>query len=542
MQLQADDRPNVVIILSDDSGYTDLGCFGGEIETPNLDQLALEGMRLTNFYTNGRCSPTRASLLTGMECGKVGFGGGSLGDWVREMPFPAHRGRLTTEVPTLAELLQSNGYRTLMSGKWHLGGSLMKYSAGAQKEWQRIHKGWELTEAEIEADFQALPSQRGFDDYFGIYSAQDNFFFLPGQPHPYMNGNKSAELKYDDVYTVHCYPSKAGTPYSQNHGKDGRLFHATDGVTDQAIQMVEDASAGEKPFLLFLSYRAPHKPLQAPESLVQKYLPRYEDLRSVQQARVDALRAAGMFPETGIFKPSWLPENLDDFRRQLAIHAAMVDSIDQNVGRLVNALADRGELENTLILYFSDNGSASHMNEFTNAPYRGSKALVWQGGLKAHCIAYWKGMIDSGRIDENQVWVGDIMPTILELAEVDYPEQFQGSPLKSMDGRSIAAVLAGESIPPHEVLYFNDKGQQSVLYKGRWKLLIEPGWYSQTRSKPGIQYELYDLQSDPSERRDVSRSNPEMVSLLSGIAAQRKSEQGIVDYENIIKINPRDPY
>lgn len=174
---QAEERPNIVIIMTDDSGYTDLGCYGGEIETPNLDRLAEHGMRLSNFYTNGRCSPTRASLLTGMECGKVGFGGGALGDWMREMPEPARRGRLSDEVPTIAELLRADGYRTMMSGKWHLGGSLMKFNKGAQKVWKDLHPGWELTDEEIEADFNALPSQRGFDDYFGIYSAQDSFFF-----------------------------------------------------------------------------------------------------------------------------------------------------------------------------------------------------------------------------------------------------------------------------------------------------------------------------------------------------------------------------
>ncbi|MGJ8640586.1 MAG: sulfatase-like hydrolase/transferase [Opitutaceae bacterium] len=540
--LIAEDRPNIVVIMSDDSGYADLGSYGGEIETPNLDRLAQQGMRLSNFYTNGRCSPTRASLLTGLEPAKVGFGGGALGDWMREMPFPARRGRLSYDVPTVAELLKESGYRTFMSGKWHLGGSLMKYSKGAQKVWQSDHEGWELTDEEIEADFLALPSQRGFDEYFGIYSAQNNFFFLPGKNHPYMEGNEQAKLKYTHNYQVHCYPSEPGSRYSENHGKKGAMFHATDGVTDRAIEMIESASSDTAPFFLYLAYRAPHRPWQAPESLVQKYLPKYENLRKTQQARVDGLKKEGLFPEDGAYKPSWIPNDKEKFQRQLAIHSAMVDSIDQGVGRVIQSLVETGELDNTLILYFSDNGSVSTLNEYMNAPYRGSKALVWEGGLKSHCIAYWKGRIQPASISHDQVWVGDWMPTMLELAGANYPKEFRGQSIEPMDGRSVLPVLKGETIQPHEVLYFNDKGQQSVIYKGRWKLLIEPGWYLQTSEISGIAYELYDLTEDPSESRNLSKQKPEMVQQLARIAEERVKAQGIVDYEEVIKVRPRDPY
>jgi arylsulfatase len=540
--LSAAERPNIVIIMSDDSGYADLGCYGGEIETPNIDRLAANGMRLSNFYTNGRCSPTRASLLTGLEPAKVGFGGGSLGDWSREMPQPARRGRLSYEVPTVAELLRESGYRTLMSGKWHLGGSLMKFHKWAQQGWKDSHVGWELTEEEMEADFLALPSQRGFDEYFGIYSAQDSFFFKPGQNHPFMEGNQKAKLDYSHDYTVHCWPSEPGSRYSENHGKSGAVFSATDGVTDRAIEMIEQASKEEAPFFLYVSYRAPHRPWQAPEALVQKYLPKYQNLRATQQARVDGLKAEGLFPEDGAYKPSWIPNDVDTFRRQLAIHAAMVDSIDQNVGRLMQSLVETDELDNTLILYCSDNGSVSTLHEYMNAPYRGSKALVWEGGLKTHCVAFWKGRIEPATIRHDQVWVGDLLPTVLELAGAKYPSEFRGKQIESLDGRSVLPLLKGESIDPHEVLYFNDKGQQSVIYKGRWKLLIEPGWYLQTSEKPGIAYELYDLKADPSESRNLSQQKPEMVQQLAQIAEDREQSQGIVDYEEVIKVRPRDPY
>lgn len=542
LSLSAAERPNIIIIMSDDSGYTDLGCYGGEIETPNIDRLAKEGMRLTNFYTNGRCSPTRASLLTGLESAKVGMGGGVVGDWVREMPMAARRGRLSYEFPTLAELLKESGYRTMMSGKWHLGGSLMKFSESRQKVWKQYHQGWELTEEEMEADYLALPSQRGFDEYFGIFGAQDSYFFKEGQNHPFMEGNKRAKLDYSHDYTVHCYPSKPGSLYSQNHGKSGAVFNSTDGVTDRAIGMIENASKDDTPFFLYVSYRAPHRPWQAPEALVQKYLPKYQNLRETQLARVVALKAEGLFPEDGAYKPSWLPEDLDTFRRQLAIHAAMVDSIDQNVGRLVESLPETGELDNTLILYCSDNGSVSTLNEYMNAPYRGSKALLWEGGLKSHCVAYWKGKIQPASIRDDQVWVGDIMPTVLELAGVMYPQEFRGQAIEPMDGRSVVPMFGGKAIEPHETLYFNDKGQQSVIYQGRWKLLIEPGWYMQTSKQPGTVYELYDLTNDPSESRNLAKQKPEMVQQLTRIAEDRESSQGIVDYAEVIKVRPRDPY
>jgi len=161
------ERPNIIIIMTDDSGYSDLGCYGGEIDTPNLDRMAGNGLRFRNFYNNGRCSPTRASLLTGRDSAHAGFGAGTLGGWNREMKEPAYRARLPYDLPTIAELLQASGYQTMMTGKWHLGGSQMKGSKGWQDWWKKQHPGWELTEAEIEADFNALPPQRGQDGHDG---------------------------------------------------------------------------------------------------------------------------------------------------------------------------------------------------------------------------------------------------------------------------------------------------------------------------------------------------------------------------------------
>ncbi|QBG47014.1 sulfatase [Verrucomicrobia bacterium S94] len=540
--LASDTRPNIVVIMTDDSGYTDLGCFGSEIDTPNIDKLADSGIRLSNFYTNGRCSPTRASLLSGLDCAKVGFGGGVVGDWVREMPYPAHRGRLPYDTPLLPELLKEAGYRTLMSGKWHLGGSLMKLKPQRQEVWKQYHEGWELTEEEIEQDFLGLPLQRGFDEYFGLYGAQDNLFYVPGQHHVIMEGNEIAKLNYDREYTMHCFSKRKDLPYTVNHGKTGKAWYDTDGVTDRAIEMISDASGKDKePFFLYVAYRAPHKPLQAPEELVQKYLKKYEDIRAVEAARAEGLKAQKLCPPDIEYKKAWYdPKKEDEFRLQMAIHAAMIEKVDENVGRLVESLKEKGELNNTLILYFSDNGNAAHLDSMFNTPYRGVKALLWEGGCKTHFIASWPGRIKPGTISHEQVWVADILPTCLELAGTEYPETFRGRKTEKLPSRSMLPVLEGKKRKPAEYLFFNDKGQQSVIWQGRWKLLIEPGWFTMTRDVPGIAYELYDLENDPSEQNNLADVRPEIVAMLEKKCNAWIREQGIVEYGKLLELRPGD--
>ncbi|MEM9417974.1 MAG: sulfatase-like hydrolase/transferase [Planctomycetota bacterium] len=537
----ADDRPNIVVIMTDDAGYSDLGSFGGEIDTPHLDRLAEQGIRLSNFYSNGRCSPTRATFLTGLDCAKVGFGGGVVGDWGREMPYPAHRGRLPYNTPLLSELLQDAGYRTLMSGKWHLGGSTMKHDTKQQQVWKRYHPGWELTDEEIELDWLALPKQRGFDEYFGLYGAQDSLFFVPGQPHPIREGNQPAKLTYDRVYTMHCY-SKWQQRYNVNHGKTGKAFYATDGVTDRAIQMIQDAAGDDAPpFFLYVAHRAPHLPLQAPEELVQKYLKKYEDIRVIEAARHQRTQAQGLYAPNLDYQPAWInPGQEDEFRLKMALHAAMMEKVDEGVGRLIDTLEQTGELDNTLVLYFSDNGNAAHLDNVFNTPYRGMKALLWEGGTKTHFIAAWPNHIPPGSLSHQQAWVGDILPMCLDLAGIDYPQTFRGEPTEPLAGRNMLGVLKGESRPPAEALFFNDKGQQSVIYQGRWKLLIEPGWYTQTLNRPGIAYELYDLDQDPAELNNLADAKPKLVQKLERMCEAWKQDMGIVDYGKLLELRPGD--
>ncbi len=544
-------KPNIVVIMSDDAGFTDLGSFGGEIDTPHLDQLAKSGVRFNAFYSNARCSPTRATLLTGVDAAHVGFGGGVVGDWVRELPFAAHRGRLPYKQPLISELLADNGYQTMMVGKWHLGGSYIKDQPALEKAWRDTHPpSMKLTDTEKQLDYLALPPQRGFQKSFVFHGAQGNLFYVPNDAHEYYEGNEKATLKYKYDYKMHCF---SATPYNKKrygkcHGKKGKNFHATDSTTDRAIEMINAAAKNTSPFFLYMAYRAPHKPLQAPEYLVQKYLKKYTNLQKIADDRHAGLVKQSLFPENaGIRNSNYMwteqsPEKIEKYRLQAAIHAAMMEKLDENVGKLIQTLKNNGVYENTLVLYFSDNGAASHIGDLMNAPYAGVKALLWEGGMRTHALATWPRVIPPGTITNDVVWVGDLFPTFLEITDTEFPSKFRDESPRLPDGRSILPTLKGDEMASPNALFFNDKGQQSIIYQGRWKLLIEAGWYLQTLKKPGISYELYDLNTDPGETNNIATEHPKLVEKLEKMLDAWRVENKIVDYADIIKIKPKDPY
>ncbi len=546
MAATAADRPNIIVIMTDDSGYADLGCYGGEIDTPNLDRMATRGLRFRNFYNNGRCSPTRASLLTGRDSAYAGFAAGQLGGWNNESKRPAYRARMPYDVPTVGELLKPAGYQTLMAGKWHLGGSYIKNSKSEQARWKKSHPGWELTEAELQAEFNALPLQRGFDTFFGTLGPEAQQFFTVDDKHQCYEGNQHAKLKIDREYNMHCYyKHKDRHPYTPNHGKTAKAFYGTDGMTDRAIEMIEAAVKNPEPFFMYMAYRGPHLPLQAPQELVTKYLPRYADLGAVETARVEGLAREGLWEKGTPYRQKFgqgqnMPKGKkEDYQLRAAIHAAMVEKIDENVGKVLRSLEEQDVLDDTLIIYLSDNGSAAHLGDLMNVPYHGCKAQMWEGGTKTHCIAHWPKVIQPGTITENVGWVGDILPTCLEIAGATYPSEFRGTKTGPLDGRSLMPLLKGEERPAPEYLFSNDRGQQGVIYRGRWKLLIEPGWHANTRKVPGIAYELYDLQNDPAETRNLADGKPEMVQQLSKACEAWQQRCEIVDYAEICEIHKK---
>ena len=545
-------RPNIIVIMTDDSGYADLGCYGGEIDTPHLDSLAQQGMRFKNFYNEGRCSPTRASLMTGHDAADVGFGAGTLGGHPT-INNPGYFGIMPYTVPTVAELLRDAGYETLMAGKWHLGGTHdIKTNKYAQRQLKnRRHPVCELTEEAMEDEYNALPSERGFNQYFGLVSGESHLFYTEddGWQHRILEGNKPAgKLPITGTYTMNCLWEKGkeqskAYPYTTNHGKTAPAYYAIDGITDRAIRMIKETNdAGDQPYFLYVAHRAPHLPLQAPQELVDKYMSRYENFAQVEADRAAGVVREKLFPKDAAFRSEFRPnqkmgaERKKELQLKYALHAAMMEKIDENIGKLVAALKETGEFENTLIFYFSDNGAASHVGDMMNSPYYGCKSLMWEGGTKTHCIASWPKVIQPGTITDSVGWVGDILPTCLELAGTTYPKTFRGVKTSPPEGRSIVPVLKGQEIAPPEYLFSNDKGQQGVIFKGRWKLLIEPGWYPDTSKVSGIHYELYDLEKDPAEKTNLAQQNPELVQQLSAACETWQSKSNIIDYGEFLKI------
>ena len=541
-------RPNIVIVMVDDSGFTDVGCYGGEIDTPNIDSLAKGGMRFRQFYNNGRCSPTRASLMTGRDSGDVGFAAGTLGGHAVYTPREeaGYTGTLPYTVPTIAELMKAAKYKTLMVGKWHLGGSDIREKKPAEiKAWKRKFSQWTFTDADAEMEFNALPPQRGFDEFFGLIQGETDFFYTENQKQQYREGNDVVpKLPMTGTYTMHCAPKGKKVPV--NHGKTAPAFYATDGITTRAIEMINEVNAkGDEPYFLYVAHRAPHAPIQAPQALVDKYMARYVDVPQVIENRYNGSIQKGIIAEGTKYKPGFSREKpptakeLTDIQRRLAVHAAMVEKVDENVGRLVQALKATGEFDNTLIFYFSDNGAnPGVIGKTFNTPLSGFKALMYEGGVKTHAVASWPNGIKADTISDSVVWVGDLLPTCIELAGESYPTEFRGTKTEPLDGRSIVSALEGKTMSPPEYLYSNDHGQQGVTFKGRWKLLIEPGWFVHTSRKPGINYELYDLENDPGETENLAAQKPEMVQQLSVKAEQWKESCGIIE-ESIIQENTK---
>jgi arylsulfatase len=420
--LAAADRPNIVLVLADDMGFSDLGCYGGEIATPNLDALAKNGLRFTQFYNCARCCPTRASLLTGLYPHQAG-----IGDMTADQGAPGYRGHLQPNAVTIAEVLKAAGYRTLMCGKWHVGGG-----AGRGP----VVRG-------------------GFDDYFGMIEGFRDFWESTGY------------VRLPAGRPARTYPPGG--------------FYATDAITDHALDFLADArKAPEKPFFLYLAYTAPHFPLHARPEDIAKYKDVYakgwDKLREERHARQVKL---GLFdpkvrlsPRSGFEtrddfyrtgeNPAWdtLPtDRRADLARRMAVYAAMVDRLDQDVGRVVEDLRKNGQLENTLVLFLSDNGACAEWDPFgfdgtsgpknvlhtgaeldkmggpgtyhsygsgwanaCNTPFRWYKHYGHEGGIRTPLIAHWpKGIAGRGEFRHQVGHVIDLMATCVDVGGAKYP-------------------------------------------------------------------------------------------------------------------------
>lgn len=485
-------KPNIIVIMADDLGYSDIGCYGSEIKTPNLDKLAAGGVKFTQFYNAARCCPSRASLLTGVYPHQAGMGGMvvSKPDHNRETPY---QGWLSRQTVTVAEVLKSAGYQTYMSGKWHVGEE--------RPDW---------------------PLQRGFDQYFGLISGANSYYrLLPGR----------LMLENNEPFTI---PAD---------------FYMTDAIANRAVDYIQTAtrSVTKSPFFLYVAFTAPHWPLHAPEADIARYRGKYmKGWDHLRQERHQEQQRLGLLPKNTVLSqrdpniPAWVQaEGKQEWDLRMAAYAAMVTRMDAGIGRIVAKLRETGQLDNTLIVFLSDNGACSETLDgrakrdlgdeayerslrtptgqegsyvaydknwanLGNTPFRLYKQYTHEGGISTPLIMSYPNLIKKP-FQTNQVGhIMDLMPTCLELAGALYPTTFNGNIIRPIEGKSLISILRGKTRQPHDFLAWEHFDSRAIR-QGNWKLV----WSRITR-----QWELYDLSRDRAEERDLAGTMPKKVKAL----------------------------
>jgi arylsulfatase len=498
--ITAADRPNIVIVLVDDVGFSDLGCYGSEIPTPHLDALAAGGLRFTQFYNCARCSPTRASLITGLYPHQAGMG---FLDGKVEPNSKGFHGKLLPRCVTIAEVLKDSGYFTAVTGKWHMG------HQNGTPPWER--------------GFMRTLTSRFGEVYF------PKEFDRPGTSHLYLNGK---EIPKDDEIL----------------GKD---WYSTDLFTDWGLKFIDEAKAENKPFFLYIAQGAAHFPLRAPAETIAKHKDRYragwDKLRAERHARqiatglVDSRWPLAPRPEQS---PAWdtvSDAEQDRFIQIMAAYAAMIDHIDQAMGKLVAGLKQRGLYENTLILFLHDNGGNAEggppgitqgegpiggpqsrvflgMNWATlnNTPFRRYKHFTHEGGIATPLIAHWPAGIPSSfnpqpeaqanrdrRLVHEPAHLIDLMATAVDLAGAAYPKEYKGHAILPMEGVSLRPAFAGQSLNRQQPIFWEHEGNKAVR-EGKWKLV-------QRHKQP---WELFDMEADRTEQHNLIKSHPDIAAKL----------------------------
>lgn len=479
-------RPNIVIIMADDMGFSDVGCYGSEIRTPNLDRLATEGLRFKQMYNAARCCPTRAALLTGLYPHQAGMGG-MVSFPEQNRPEGPYQGYLNKNCATIAELLRPAGYKTYMSGKWHVG--------EAPEHW---------------------PRKRGFDRYYGIVSGGSSYWKLDRE------GPRKRVMAIDDE------------PYVPS----GDRFYMTDAFTDNAVKFIDEHENPDRPFFLYLAYTAPHWPIHAWPEDIDKY-------RGVYDIGWDKLRVQRheRMIELGIVDEKWPlsprdPEvpawadvtDKEDRALRMAVYAAMIDRMDQGIGRVMESLRKIGADENTLVLFLSDNGGCHEMVQdsplhtpgtragergsflayqrpwanASNTPFRMFKHWTHEGGIATPLVARWPKEIQRhGELTNQVAHVTDLLPTCLDLAGVVYPDSYEGNSLVPLPGSSIAPILRGKKREQRERLYWEHEGSKAIR-EGKWKLV----------SAVNREWELFDLEADRTELNDLKRKVPKRADAM----------------------------
>lgn len=477
IQAQVPDRPNVVLVLVDDMGFSDLGAYGSEIETPHLDKLAEDGIRFTQMHNTSKCFPSRAVLLTGLYAHQVGMD---------RRPGQFSNGIL------LGEVMKRAGYRTFMVGKHH----------GTDN-----------------------PFEWGFDHYRGLRDGAANYFNpglqRQGEPMPAQKRYGQRTFAFDD------YVTQEYTPPADYYG--------TTTWTDWALELLAQYRGEEKPFFLYLSYQAPHDPLQAPEEDILKYNGKYDEgYGEVAAARYDRQIDMGLiderYPRSETTFTPWGQLNdsaRQDEARRMEVYAAMIDVLDQNIGRIIDYLEGTDQWKNTLFMFVSDNGASSEVVDIgdgeigrmdrwsslkknwanvSNTPFRLYKNYSYEGGTVTPFIAHWPaGIENGGRVDHSLLHFIDIMPTLVDLAGVEYPDQYREKDLPVLPGKSMVPLFNEKGFARSNPLYFK-WSDGSALRTDSWKIV---------REGKDAMWELYDMKHDRTETKNLADSHPDKLSEMT---------------------------
>jgi arylsulfatase len=530
--MTAQKRPNIVLILNDDMGFSDLGCYGGEVHTPTLDGLAAHGLRFSQFYNTARCSPSRASLLTGLHPHQTG-----IGILTYDSGPEGYAGNLNQRCVTIAEVLKSGGYRTYMSGKWHVSSNL-------------------------KTPTDSWPMQRGFDRFYGTIIGAGSFY----DPNTLTRGNDNVE----------------------HEAREPGFFY-TDAISDQAAAYIREhhAEHPEQPFFEYVAYTAPHWPLHAHDEDIARYKGRFDaGWDALREARLDRLVKSGILSahwkltERDPSQPPWTEAEKDEqFRawtlRCMEVYAAQIDRMDQGIARIVQALKDTGRFDDTLIVFLADNGACAedipegvsieelvdklmiarqhtrsgepvHIGNNTaimpgpentyqsygtawanlsNTPFRLYKHWIHEGGISTPLIFHWPaGIAQRGEVRHSPGYLPDVMATLVDITGVPYPTQYEGRSVLPLEGHSLLGAFAADGAP-RPPMFWEHEGNSAVRI-GPWKLV---------RRHPRA-WELYDMESDRTELHDLAALYPERVRDMALQYEAWARRCGVLDREKVVAL------
>lgn len=521
-------KPNIILILNDDMGYSDLGCYGGEVHTPNLDGLAAGGLRYTQFYNTARCCPSRASLLTGLHPHQA-----DVGHMMGDDGIDGYLGDLSPNTVTIAEALKLGGYATYMSGKWHV----TRHVDSQKHNW---------------------PVQRGFDDYYGIITGAANYY----QPRTLTRNNERIEAEGDDYFL-------------------------TDAISDEAVRQIREHALNGKdePFFQYVAYTAPHWPLHAHAKDIAKYRGRFDSGWDVlREQRLDRMIEMGIIHENWKLSERdasvcpWEEEEHKEWQaRRMEVYAAQVDRMDQGIGWILHALRETDQWANTLVVFLADNGGCAEelgdcqdwiatgheqvgtlktrdgrdvrfgnrpdivpggedtyasygvpWANVSNTPFRYYKHWVHEGGISTPFIVHWPAGINAqGELRHQPAQLPDVMAMFLDVAGVDYPGAYNGKAIKPLEGFSMVPTFT-DQLHRREVLYWEHEGNEAVR-KGKWKLVCR---------YPG-KWELYDMETDRTELHDVSGAHPEILQELSGLYSAWAKRCEVTPWQELLELRKR---